>query len=102
MLFEFENGRGYLKLLLWIGPGDSTIRQRLLEHAFKIGGLLKPRSKNLGKSWNSIFSKTFLRENNYPASQEIESVISDLWPIFLKSILPTLVKAYEDFDPSSA
>lgn len=54
--YHVHNRPTEIKVILWIGPGPVEPRKRLLQMAFEHQPPLKPRSKSLGKRWNSILS----------------------------------------------
>ncbi len=65
LLFEFGNDKESLNLKLTIGPGPKEIRQTLLDLALGDRNLFQPTMKALGRSWNTIFSRSFLSKRIY-------------------------------------
>jgi PD-(D/E)XK nuclease superfamily len=94
LLFEFNNRKDQLKLILYIGPGPKKTRQKLLNMALS-EGIFKPASKTLNSKWNSIFSRKFLSSNDYEDIQEnqLEQKIKPKWEVFVKKELPSIMKA---------
>ena len=90
-MFEFGNYPERLKLSLYIGPGPVDTRQKLLDvahthHPFK------PAFKALGKSYNTIYVRDWLRARDYEnvSTDDLEAEIQKKWAQFLEHELPEI------------
>jgi hypothetical protein len=95
LLYEFANTTDYLRLKLTIGPGNEETRQRLFSLASSPP--LKPAFKELGKSWATIFTLTFLNRKDYEDSEpgQIEAKIDTTWQHFLQHEHPKIREIIE-------
>ncbi len=99
LLFEFGNDPSNFKLYLIIGPGPAVTRQRLFEMALQHHPL-KPAFRALGKSYSTIFARSFLSSALYQdaSSEQIQDEIRKKWAQFREHDLPaitSLLKAQE-------
>jgi len=91
LLFEFGNFPNRLRLSLIIGPGLLELRQRLFAMAQDTRPL-KPAYRGLGKRFNTIYTRDFLKARSYENASidELEAEIKAKWEQFLKNDLPTI------------
>jgi PD-(D/E)XK nuclease superfamily len=91
LLFEFGNYTDRLRLSLIIGPGLLDTRQKLMEMA-QNRHPLKPASKSLGKMYNTIYVRDWLRAKDYEDASidDLEVEIQSKWSQFLEHDLPEI------------
>ena len=91
----FENARDSLAVGMWIGPGDQTDREKLLDMATRHH--LTGVSRKLTSKYSRICSTRILQARDYEKSQEeIEILISEKWAEFMRDELPRIVKAVRE------
>ncbi len=95
LLFEWVNLEKRLSLNLVMGPGPLELRQRLFEFAHN-NPPLKPSFKALGKSFNTIYQKSFLTSHAYEADdlEILEEEITRKWEHFRQHELPQLIELF--------
>lgn len=95
VLFEFDSYADRLDLRLWIGPGQATVRQRLVELALANQPPYRVPKKAAGanQKFNSIFARRFLKPEDYVDTTlgEIETRVRAQWEVFVGQDLPALV-----------
>jgi hypothetical protein len=91
LLFEFGSYPDRLRLSLIIGPGPVDTRQRLMEMA-QNHHPFKPASKSLGKMYNTIYVRDWLRAKDYEDTgiDDLEAEIRNRWSQFLEHDLPEI------------
>lgn len=98
LLFEFYtyNRRGALKL--YIGPGDSEIRNKLYEIAGIDTRLFNPSYRKLYPKWLAIYKKEFLKTKDYEQSGTVglRASISGKFEAFISEDLPKIEKHIVD------
>jgi hypothetical protein len=99
MLFEFGNFTDRLRFSLIIGPGPLETRQKLMEIASKHRPL-KPVFKALGKSFNTIYVREWLKAKDYEDadSDELEAKVKEIWTQFLKNDLTSIQQIVQGQD----
>jgi hypothetical protein len=97
LLFEFSNHPQNFRLHLIIGPGPAETRQRLFEMASH-HHLLKPALKNLGKSYSTIYVRSFLSPDLYEEApgEQIREEIQKKWHQFLEHDLPAITSVLKN------
>jgi hypothetical protein len=97
LLFQFDNLPGKLTLELWIGPGSTTVRERISSTAIAHGNPFHVRSRS-GAKWKSIFARTFLLANAFgeTSTDEREAIIRQRWQEFISEDLTTLARVMAD------
>ena len=65
LLFEFNNWNKRLVLRLYIGPGDSEIRNRLHEIAKQDIKLFNKSNRKMPSKWLAVYQKEFLKAKDY-------------------------------------
>lgn len=83
---------------IWVSPGNSADRQRILQLAED--SLLTGVSRRLaGREWSRVTSFKILNPHDYDKPQEeIEALISEKWTSFLQDELPRITKAVQEAD----
>jgi len=97
LLFEFGNDPQNFKLYLIIGPGPAETRQRLFDMASQQHPL-KPAFKTLGKSYSTIFVRSFSSPSLYEdaPSEQIQEDIEKKWAQFRDHDLPAILSALKE------
>ena len=98
LLFEFDNyyKRGVLRL--YIGPGDTEIRNKLHHIAKMDTKLFNFSDRKLGSKWLTIYQKDYLKTKDYEESDrvEIEQAITRKFEVFVSEDLPKIEKHISD------
>jgi hypothetical protein len=96
LMFEFVNASDQLTLYLVIGPGPMETRQKMLDMARDNRPLNAYRS-TLGKSFNTIFKRSFLTTKSYEdaSTEDLEAEIKKKWAQFLEYELPEIQEILE-------
>jgi len=94
LLFEFSNyyKRGVLRL--YIGPGESEIRNKLHNIAKMDTRLFNISERKLGSKWLAIYKKDYLKTKDYEESDvvELRDSISKKLAAFISDDLPRIEK----------
>jgi hypothetical protein len=92
LLFESANSPDRLRLILYIGPGPDTTRQRLFDMALAHSSAFRAQSKSLNQKWNSIYGRVFLtpKDFNDAPDEQLAEEISKHWKRFLDNDLPAI------------
>jgi hypothetical protein len=98
LLFEIDNYPDRLGVTLWVGPGPTDARQRLITVAAAHQPPFRVPKGTQGKYHKSIFSRRFLKPEDYrdSAFEEIEAKIRTRWKEFVDRELPALVAPLEE------
>jgi hypothetical protein len=98
LLFEFNNysKRGVLRL--YIGPGDSEIRNRLHTIAKMDTRLFNISDRRLRAKWLALYQKEYLKAKDYDESDAVElrDIISKKLDDFVSGDLPRIEKHMVD------
>ncbi len=95
LMFEFGNMPEGLRLRLTIGPGPEPTRRKLFERARSASPVLRPASRELGRSWSTIWVRTFLNRKDCEEGSldDAEKKIGEVWGLFVERDLPKLLEA---------
>ncbi len=100
VLFQFDNYPDRLDLGLWVGPGPTEARQRLIDlaAAHQPPYRVPKRGTRENQKWKSIFSRHFLKPEDYEdaAHGDIEARIRARWEEFADRDLPALVAPIQE------
>jgi len=98
LLFEFSNyyKRGVLRL--YIGPGDTELRNKLHNIAKMDTKLFNISERKLGSKWLAIYKKDYLKTKDYEESDvdELRDSISKKFADFISEDLPRIEKHLTD------
>jgi hypothetical protein len=92
LYFEFYNGPNQLTFGLYMGPGETELRQRLLELALH-GEAARPTSDKLGKDWKTLRSWKYLNAAAYTSASPAELIeqIHLRWTRFVEEELQPIL-----------
>lgn len=92
LLFEFGNYYSRLVLRLYIGPGNSGIRNRLYEIAQMDTKLFNKSARKLGTKWLAIYQKEYMKPSEYEemSVDEVTEQISQKFDVFRNEDLPRI------------
>jgi hypothetical protein len=98
LLFEFWNSTNTLNLSLVIGPGDSTIRQRIYDIANRNPNTFRKAARKLSPQWFTIYSERFLSAANYEDANidTLKPQIEKKWKSFLSGDCRRILKSMEE------
>jgi hypothetical protein len=93
MLFEIGNFADRLGIYLIIGPGPEETRRKLFDLAKENRQVFTPAFIALGKSYNTIFKRSFLTPKSYESASiaDLEAEIRKKWNSFLEHDLPEIM-----------
>lgn len=98
LYFEFWNSVNTLNLSLLIGPGDSTIRQRIYDIANRNPNLFRKAARKLTPQWFTIYSERFLSPSDYEDAnnETLKPKIEKKWKSFLSGDFRRILKYIEE------
>ncbi|HJX00263.1 MAG TPA: PD-(D/E)XK nuclease family protein [Terriglobales bacterium] len=96
LLFDAHNCEDHLTLRLFIGPGPTDVRRKLLDFASNFGSPLKPSTTSLNAKWNAIFARKIATSKAYTLpDDEFKVELEKEWKKFLENDLPAIISAFD-------
>lgn len=95
LLFEFQNQRARLVLVLIVGPGDQAKRKILIDVAgADPAGLLRPPIGRPGAKWCGIYRKELGRVDllGRLSDEELVAFLAEQWTAFIDGDMPKIVE----------
>lgn len=98
ILFECYNRPDHLKIVLYIGPGEIEVRQKLFSIARQHETVFRTQSKSLNQKWNSIYSKKLLQKKDFEEEQlqDLQVKIEKAWKDFIENDLAKIMNAVRE------
>jgi len=98
LVFEIENTPQRLFVKLIIGPGDATLRRALFDWAQENRPKMRPTQSMLGKSFNTIWQREFLRAADLAEDAgAVETRVRERWQRFINEDMPSLNELMAEF-----
>lgn len=104
LLFEFRNRSDELTLLLFIGPGDLTVRKAYWDFVQSRQPPFKVSGKGLNEKWNTIWRRKILTAGDleHQDRDAVARKISSAWTQFVEQDLPVLKREIATLRPTFA
>jgi hypothetical protein len=96
LLFEFQNQRDGLGLVLIVGPGDQAKRRFLIQFAAaSASGLLQPPTGEPGQKWCRLYRRIIGRPAEWQdiSRDDLAAELQRHWEAFIEEDLPEIVDA---------
>lgn len=98
LLFEIINIPILVRINLWVGPGPTETREKLIAMARSKQPPFKANASERGRNHKSIYTRTFLRGPDYEEAgvEELEAKLSGHWADFIRRDLPRITSAVKE------
>lgn len=92
LLFEFQNYDSGISLSLYIGPGDTNIRQQIFNIASANKSLFNATKEKLNNKWTSIYNLKVIDSNEYDnlEDEELKANLTKKFSEFIDKDLPRI------------